>query len=118
MAWTEPGRHMWWNNKTNEWFNDTNQVYIKDTERFNDINLIHEWTYKERTKYAQNFMRNNYDEMRSYIEQIVTLQNCMNLRSAIAKNSLYALNDLFKSMKESILFQFTILSNRKSNFSF
>ena len=79
VAWTEPGRHMWWNNKTNEWFNDTNQIYIKDTVRFNDLNLIHGWSYRDRTKYAQNFMRNNYDEMRSYIEQIVTLQSCMKL---------------------------------------
>ena len=95
VEWTEPGRHMWWNNKTNEWFNDTNQVYIKDTERFNDINLIHEWTYKERTKYAQNFMRNNYDEMRSYIEQIVTLQNCMKSWDIpyIMFNSLFDVHD-------------------------
>ena len=31
VAWTDPGRHMWWNNKKLEWFNDSNQVYIKDT---------------------------------------------------------------------------------------
>ena len=34
-----------------EWFNDTNQVYIENTERFNENNLIHEWTYKERKKF-------------------------------------------------------------------
>jgi len=77
VAWTSPGRHMWWNNKTKEWFNDTNQIYIKDTVRFNKDNLIHGWSHQERTKYAQNFLQNDYDEMRSYVEQVVTLQSCM-----------------------------------------
>ena len=91
VAWTDPGRHMWWNNKKLEWFNDTNQVYIKDTVRFNEDNLIHEWTYKERTKYAQNFMQNGYDEMRDYLEQIIALQTFMKLRDIpyIMFNSLY-----------------------------
>jgi hypothetical protein len=35
----------------------------------------------------------------------VTLQNSINLRSAVAKNAILALNDIFKSMKESILCQ-------------
>ena len=49
----------------------------------------------------------NKELLMPHLELVInaTLRNCMNLRSAIAKNSLYALNDLFKSMKESILFQ-------------
>jgi hypothetical protein len=106
VAWTEPGRHMWWNNKTNEWFNDTNQIYIKDTVRFNKDNLIHEWTYKERRKYAQNFMQNTYDEMRDYLEQIITLQTFMKLRNIpyIMFNSLFDVfegNHLSPEVKDS-----------------
>eukprot|EP00943_MAST-04B_sp_MAST-4B-sp1_P003522 g3522.t1 len=47
----------------------------------------------------------NKDLLVPHLQMIVgvTLQNSINLRSAVAKNAILALNDIFKSMKESIL---------------
>jgi len=91
IAWTNPIRQMYWNNKKNEWFNDSSHIFQKVTDRFSSKNLIHDWSYKERKRYVQNFLNNDYSTIRYYLEQVTCAQNFLNINDIpyIMFNSLY-----------------------------
>ena len=75
IAWTHPQRRMYWNNKQNEWLNDTNHINTKNTDRFKEPFINTTWTYKERQKFCMNFLNNTYAENNHYMEHIINLQS-------------------------------------------
>ena len=98
VGWTHPQRRMYWNNKKKEWFNDTNHIHMRDTDRFKKPFIINTWTYKERQKFCDNFLNNTYAENNDYMEHIISLQSFLknNKIDYIMFNSLW---DMFSDGK-------------------
>ena len=98
IAWTHPQRRMYWNNKQNEWLNDTNHIHMRDTDRFKEPFINTTWTYKERQKFCINFLNNTYAENNHYMEHIISLQSFLknNKIDYIMFNSLW---DMFSDGK-------------------
>lgn len=98
IAWTHPQRRMYWNNKQNEWLNDTNHIHMRDTDRFKEPFINTTWTYKERQKFCINFLNNTYAENNHYMEHIINLQSFLisNKIDYIMFNSLW---DMFSDGK-------------------
>ena len=98
VGWTHPQRRIYWNNKKKEWFNDTNHIHQKDTDRFKEPFIKTTWTYKERQKFCDNFLNNTYAENNNYMEHIINLQSFLknNKIDYIMFNSLW---DMFSDGK-------------------
>lgn len=101
VAWSNPNRIMFWNNKRSDWMLDTGMITVEDEnvtskyfggdERTEIGPLINKWTYGERKRYAQNFLYNNYSTVNNYIEQVVSVQSFLKLNNIpyIMFNSLF-----------------------------
>jgi len=94
VAWSEPNRLLFWNNKKLEWLVSAFQINLDNGgEHFKDDKIIHEWTYEERKRYVQNFCLNTYAVTNTYIEQIISLQSFLKLNNIpyIMFNSLWGI---------------------------
>ena len=100
IGWSHPQRRLYWNNKKKDWFNDTNHINMKETDRFKEPFIHKTWTYKERQNFVTNFLNSSFAENSHYIEHIISTQSFMELNKIpyIMFNSLW---DMFSDGKNS-----------------
>jgi len=79
IGWSHPQRRLYWNNKKKDWFNDTNHINMKETDRFKEPFIHKTWTYKERKNFVTNFLNSSFAENSHYIEHIISTQSFMEL---------------------------------------
>ena len=93
VAWSHPARLLFWNNKKLDWLFSAHQITNKLVEHFQDHNIVSEWFYHDRKKYAQNFLLNTYSMTNHYIEQIISVQSFLKSNSIpyIMFNSLWGI---------------------------
>ena len=98
IGWSHPQRRLYWNNNKKDWFNDTNHINMKETDRFKEPFIHKTWAYKDRQNFATNFLNSSFSENSHYMEHIISTQSFMELNKIpyIMFNSLW---DMFSDGK-------------------
>ena len=91
IGWSHPQRRLYWNNNKKDWFNDTNHINMKETDRFKEPFIHKTWAYKDRQNFATNFLNSSFSENSHYMEHIISTQSFMELNKIpyIMFNSLW-----------------------------